>query len=180
MSWKSSGHRYGAVAMAMHWVTALAIFGLLVSGNIMDEMADDAAKTGILRVHVLIGSGVLALTLLRIGWWAFADRRPADVAGQPRWQASAAWLVHRLFYVVIIVLGASGLAMIALSGAGYILFAGAPGPLPDFDAYTPRPAHGLAAWTMMGLIAAHVGAALYHQIVRKDRVLGRMGIGSAG
>jgi cytochrome b561 len=179
MGWKSSGNRYGAVAMAMHWVTAAAIFGLLASGLIMDSMVDQAAKMNILRVHVLIGAGVLLLTLLRIAWWAFADRKPGEPAGQPRWQASAARWVHRLFYLVIIVMGASGVAMIALSGAGYILFAGAPGPLPEFETYAPRAAHGLAAWVLMAMIAAHVGAALYHQLIRGDRLLGRMGLGRA-
>lgn len=180
MSWKSDGHRYGAVAMAMHWATALAIFGLLASGLIMDDMADQAAKTSILRVHVSIGIAVLVLTLLRLGWWAFADRKPEEPAGQPKWQAAAARWVHRLFYAVIIVMGASGIAMIALSGAGFILFAGAAGPLPDFELFPPRAAHGLAAWALMAMIAAHVAAALYHQLVRGDRLLGRMGLGSAG
>lgn len=179
MGWKSDGRRYGAVAMAMHWVSAAAVFGLLASGLIMDDMADQAAKTNILRLHVSIGVAVVLLMLLRIGWWAFADRKPAEPAGQPRWQAAAARLVHRLFYFVVIVLGASGIAMIALSGAGYILFAGAPGPLPDFELLPPRTAHGLAAWTLIALIAAHVGAALYHQFVRGDRLLGRMGLGPA-
>ena len=73
----------------------------------------------------------------------------------------------------------AGIAMIALSGAGYILFAGAPGPLPEFELLPPRTAHGLAAWTLIALIAAHVGAALYHQLVRGDRLLGRMGLGPA-
>jgi cytochrome b561 len=32
----------------------------------------------------------------------------------------------------------------------------------------------------MALIALHAAAALYHQIVLKDRLLGRMGLGRAG
>lgn len=179
MAWKSNDRRYGTVAMSMHWVTAIAILGLLVSGLTMADMTDDLAKQGIVRTHVVIGFLVVVLTLLRIGWWAFADRKPDEAAPQPRWQALAARAVHGLFYVVIIVMGASGIATILLSGAGLILFGGAPGPLPDFLQYPPRIAHGLGAWLLMALIALHVAAALYHQLVLRDRLLSRMGLGRA-
>lgn len=178
MAWKSDGHRYGAVAMAMHWVTAGAIFGLLGSGLMLEQM-EQAAKVPLLRVHAAVGILVLVLTLLRIGWWAFADRRPDEPSEMPGWQASAARLVHRLFYAVLLLMGASGIAMMALSGAAEILFFGGPGPLPDFNLYAPRVPHGLGAWFLIALILAHVGAALYHQLVLKDRLLGRMGLGRA-
>lgn len=180
MSWRSDGRRYGAVAMAMHWATAAAVFGLLGSGLMMEGVAEEGARMQILRAHAATGIFVLVLTLLRIGWWAFADTRPQDVGGMPGWQAKAARLVHGLFYAVILIMGASGIAMLALSGAAAMLFAGAPGALPDFGIYAPRAPHGLGAWLMMALIAVHVGAALHHQFVRHDRVLGRMGLGRTG
>ena len=37
--------------------------------------------------------------------------------------------------------------------------------------------HGLGAFALLGLVTLHVGAALYHQLVRRDRLLARMGIG---
>ena len=179
MALKGDARRYGAVAMAMHWVTAIAILGLLVSGLTMADMTDDAAKQGIVRTHVVIGALVLLLTLLRLAWWLLADRRPDEPGGQPRWQARAASAVHGLFYVVIVVMGASGIATIMLSGAGDILFSGASGPLPDFLQYPPRLAHGLFAWVLIALIVLHVAAALYHQFVLRDRLLSRMGLGRA-
>lgn len=180
MNWKTDGRRYGAVAMAMHWTTTAAVLGLLGSGLMMDELADDAARTQVLRVHAAFGIFVLVLTLARIGWWLFADRPPPEAGGLPRWQRITARAVHRLFYAVILVMGISGIAMLALSGAVPILFAGQAGPLPDFHLYPQRAAHGLAAWLFMALIAVHVGAALYHQLVLKDRLLGRLGLGGAG
>jgi len=33
------------------------------------------------------------------------------------------------------------------------------------------------AFALLGLVLLHVGAALYHQLVRRDRLLARMGIG---
>jgi cytochrome b561 len=180
MGWKGDGRRYGAVAMAMHWATVAAILGLLGSGLAMERLTDAAARTQVLSVHAVMGGFVVLLTLLRIGWWLFADRRPAAAVGMPRWQAASAWVVHRLLYAAILVMGASGVATLALSGAIPILFGGQPGPLPAFSDIAPRAAHGLVAWLLVGLIAAHIGAALYHQLVLRDRLLGRMGLGRAG
>lgn len=175
MTWKSNADHYGRVAVLIHWVSALAIFGLLGSGLYLEDLADDAQKTSVLRIHAIMGVMILLLTLARIGWWAFADRWPGHPAGMPRWQAVSAAAVHGLLYVVMLAMAASGIAMIALSGAGDILFSGAPGPLPDFREYLPRAPHGIGGRFLMALIAAHVGAALYHQFVRRDGLMRRMG-----
>lgn len=71
-------------------------------------------------------------------------------------------------------MAASGIGMLALSGAGAILFAGASGTLPDFWAYPPRVPHGIGAWLLVTLFVLHAGAALYHQFVKRDRLLRRM------
>ncbi len=177
MSWKSTHSRYGAIAITIHWVSAILIIGLVIAGFTAANTADPAAKASILRVHAPLGSAVLALTILRICWWMFADKKPAPVAGIPKFQETAAKAVHVLLYVTIVGLAVSGIAMFALSGAGEILFGGAPGPLPDFWNYAPRYGHAILARLMAALFFIHAGAALYHQIVRKDRLLSRMGIG---
>ena len=177
MALKSDASRYGAVARAIHWVTAFAIFAMIGSGLAADAASGQLVAVNILRFHAVTGVSVLILTVLRILWWVFADRRPADTAQTPRWQASAAHGVHYAFYVVIILLGGSGLAMIALSGAGSVLSGAEAGPLPRFEDFAPRAPHGLFAWALIGLAALHILAALYHQFVVKDRLMGRIGLG---
>ena len=73
---------------------------------------------------------------------------------------------------------ASGVALAILSGLVPILL-GAPTALPNFFAFPQRYAHGVAAWAMIGLTSVHILAALYHQLWRRDRLLARMGVGSA-
>lgn len=177
MSLKSSETRYGTVAMVIHWLSALLILGLLISGFRAAGLDDADSKAAILRIHAVVGVSVLALTLIRIAWWLFADRRPADPAGMPRIQGRAARAVHLLFYAALVGMAASGLGMIVLSGAGEILFGGAPGPLPNFTDYPPRFVHGFGAFVLLALVAAHLAAAAYHQFVMRDRLLSRMGIG---
>lgn len=175
--WKSTPERYGRVAIILHWLTALFILGLMIAGSQAADMTDPVAKASLLRLHAPMGTLVLVLTLARIGWWVFADTKPHEPRGTPRLQSIAANAVHGLLYLVIIGMAGSGVAMIALSGAGNILFGSAPGPLPDFWDFTPRYVHDALNSVMLGLLALHVGAALYHQFILKDRLLARMGLG---
>lgn len=175
--WKSSPERYGRVAIAIHWTSALLIIGLMIAGFRAAGMTDSAAKAAILQIHVPIGVAVLVLTLARLGWWLFADRKPDVPAGVPHLQSLAAKAVHVLLYAAIFGLAGSGITMMILSGAGGILFGTAPGPLPDFWEFTPRHGHAVLARLLAGLLILHVGAALYHQFIRKDRLFARMGVG---
>ena len=175
--WKSSPERYGRVAVAIHWISALLIIGLMVAGFRAAGLTDPIAKASVLRIHAPIGTAVLLLTLIRLAWWLFADVKPADPAGVPRLQSIAAKAVHGLLYVAILGLAGSGIAMLALSGAGDILFGTAPGPLPDFWDFAPRYGHAALARLMVILLILHVGAALYHQFILKDRLFARMGVG---
>ncbi len=174
---RSTGTRYGAVPIAIHWITALALLGLLLSGFRAADMMDDVAKAGILRIHTAVGVAVLALTLARILWWIAVDRKPPYPTSLPRWQKIASSAVHGLLYVAILLMAGSGIAMMALSGAADIVWGGGAGPLPDFTRYPPRAGHGLGAMLLIALTLAHVAAALYHQFVLRDRLLARMGLG---
>ena len=171
---KSTSNQYGTVAVLSHWVSAILIIILIVSGFRAAGTVDPAAKAVILRVHVPIAIVVLALTLLRIVWWFGFDRKPDPVAGASRWQERIAWVVHVLFYVVILGMIASGIGMIALSGAAPLIFGGKSVPLPDFWKYSPRLPHAIGARLLIALLMLHAGAALYHHFVRRDGLLWRM------
>ena len=130
-----------------------------------------------MRGHIVLGSLVLLLTLLRIGWWIWGDRRPAPVAGQPQVQGLMASIVHYAIYAVILLMASSGIMTLVLSGALPAIIAGT--ALPDFSELIPRIAHGIMSKLLLVLLAGHIGAALYHQFIRRDRLLGRMGLGPA-
>lgn len=176
MSLKSSATRYGSVAIAMHWLTALLILALFVTGLLAEGQGDPAAQLALVRFHVPLGTAVIVLTLLRIVWWWVADRRPGLPAEQPGWQKFMAHAVHFALYAAIVLLAASGIGTLVLSGALPAIVAGT--TLPDFDTVAPRLVHGLASRLMLALLAVHIGAALWHQFVRRDHLLARMGLGS--
>ena len=174
MALKSTSDQYGTVAVSIHWVSAVLVLILIGSGFRAANTVDLAAKATILRVHVPIAIGVLALMLLRIVWWRGFDRKPGPVAGSPHWQEHTAQVVHVLFYVFILGMIASGIGMIALSGAAPLIFGGDSVMLPDLWKYPPRLPHAIGARLLLGLLILHVGAAVYHHFVRRDGLLWRM------
>lgn len=177
MSLKSTSSKYGTVAVAIHWVSAIAIITLIVSGLLAANTSKSAMKIWLLRLHIPFGIAVLALTIIRIGWWWFADKKP-DALPASRLQTRLSGIVHVLFYVAILGLGLSGVGMLILSDAAPILFGGSSADLPDFNDYPPRALHGIAARLIIALLAVHTLAAAYHQFIKKDGLLQRMWFGA--
>lgn len=174
---KSTTSKYGSVAVTIHWLSAIAIVAMLGSGFRAASMTDSAAKETILMFHVPLGVTILLLTLFRVFWWLRVEQKPSPVEGDPAWQTMAAKTIHVLFYVVILGMAVSGIGMMALSGAGAVLFGSDTGTLPDFNNYLPRMPHGLGARLMVALFVFHAGAALYHHFIKKDGLIWRMWFG---
>jgi cytochrome b561 len=177
MSLKSTPARYGSVAILIHWSSALAIVLTFAAGFVVANVAAPAQQAPILIAHITLGTVVLLLTVLRTVWWAVADKHPALPADQPPWQRLAATIVHAALYVLLLLMASSGIATLVLSGALPALFGG--GVVPDFSDLVPRLAHGVMSKLLLALFVVHVGAAIYHQAIRRDRLLARMGVGAA-
>lgn len=173
MALKSSTERYGAIAVSIHWVSALAVILMLASGQAMGW--NDDLVGNILPIHVLMGLVVGVLTLFRIVWWLAFDRQPRPVAGISAGQERLARAVHLGLYVAITIMVVSGIAMLALTGAAPQIFGG--GSLPEFDEVAPFAAHSLVSRLLLALVAGHIGAALWHQFIRRDGLIGRMRLG---
>ncbi|MEQ1900269.1 MAG: cytochrome b/b6 domain-containing protein [Devosia sp.] len=175
MGLKSTSSRYGGLAIALHWSSAVAVILTFAAGFVV---ADINPQPALLLVHIGLGSIVFLLTLLRLVWWVVGDRnRPASPEGDPAWQKVAARAVHGALYVILVLMATSGIVTVLLSGAIPTVVAG--GPVPDLSALAPRLAHGAMSKILLALFAGHVGAALWHQFVRRDHLLARMGVGRA-
>ncbi len=169
--------RYDSFAIVLHWTSAAAILVALPLGFLAAHASDSGQAAALLRIHVPLGIVIVILTLSRVVW-RLRHGPPPAVEGQPRWQAAAARISHLLLYVVPIVLGASGIALMVLSGAAPVVFSRVQGTLPDFSRFPPMAVHAASAFALVGLIALHLVATVYHQVVRRDRLLARMGIGA--
>lgn len=162
--------RYDGVAIAFHWTIAALVVLNLVSGLLYRPL---------FFTHKAVGITVLVLSIGRL-LWRLTHRAPPPPADLPRWQQIVARGTHYAFYLLILALPITGWVMssatdkrrpltwFGLFDIPYLPLA--PGPVGD----TAYDAHGLLGWLMLALLALHVGAALRHHFVLRDRVLSRM------
>lgn len=170
--------RYHPVLVALHWIVALLIFFMLAAGKlVLLMMPNTAEKITPLTGHVSIGILILVLLVIRFIVRVVTKKpAPAD-AGHPILNTIGK-VTHYLLYLAAFGMVLSGLGMAQASNLFEILFGNMGLPLPDdFWIYPPRIGHGITATVLILLIALHIGAAFYHQFVRKDGLLSRMWFG---
>jgi cytochrome b561 len=181
--------RYDFVAMILHWLTAVAILFLLPMGKWMvDAAAQHTAPPAVIfdtyQLHKSIGLSVLLLSIGRIAWRLYHPPPPLP-ASMANWEKRAANLMHIGFYVLILALPLTGWAMVSASPWGiptiwFNLFEWSHiAPLAAIEAKKPvedmfKGAHDVLGNLTILMILVHVGAALKHQFVARDNVLGRM------
>jgi len=179
--------RYNAVAMVIHWLTAITVIGLLIVGNIMADMPrTDPLKLDLYNWHKSFGVTVLLLTLIRLAW-RLTHKPPALPDEMPGWEKRVAKITHWAFYVLLLGVPLLGWSMVSASPRNIptVLFGAIPWPhipfLANMDIDQKKATkelweglHATAAYTMLVLIVLHVGAALRHRILLKDKVVQRM------
>jgi len=168
--------KYGPVAIALHWLTALLIVANLMLGLSMVPLPFSPRKLQWYLWHKWIGITVFLLTSVRLLWRLW--RPPPPPVPMPAWQHRAAALSHATLYALLLAVPVSGWIYSSATGVQVVylgLF-----PLPDLVA-KDRALAAVLRWTHVGLnlslftlVAVHAGAALRHHFVQRDAVLWRM------
>lgn len=169
--------RYSGLAIALHWLMALAIIGLLGVGVWMTGLKTSPMKIEVYTWHKWIGLTVLVLAVVR-GLWRVHRLPPPLAVSVPMWQVRASIHTHRLLYLLMFAMPLSG--WLQNSAAGF--------PLTWFGLFKVpalvgrdkalfafwQQAHEWLSWALMALIALHVLAALKHHFVDRDDTLKRI------
>ena len=169
--------RYTGVAIALHWLIAVAILGTFLLGQYMTNLQLSPAKLKLYSYHKWIGVTIFLLVLFRIAW-RLAHRPPLPPASMPAWQHSAASIAHFLLYALTLAIPVSGWLMSSASGF-QVVYLGVI-PIPDLLAKSKDAAqqlkqlHEALNWLMVLVVAMHVAAALKHHLMDRDDVLRRM------
>ncbi|MFT3726202.1 MAG: YceI family protein [Terricaulis sp.] len=193
----NSAARYAAVAIVLHWAIAAAILFNIPLGLWMHaQAASGHVDTGVFRafqLHKSVGLTVLALSLARLAW-RLMNPPPPLPAAMPKWERFAALTTHWAFYALMIALPLTGWLYVS---AGWSLEMGKPLVVETHyfglfkvpflfgldhssetarasAAYSAMLTHWLMGWATLALAALHVAAALKHQFVDRDQVLGHM------
>lgn len=171
--------RYHPLLVTLHWLLAFLIIAMLIVGFfVLDPVSNsDPRKLDVLEVHMAVGMLILALMIIRFVVRLWTARPAHATTGYPLLDRLAP-VSHYGFYVLVLLMTGTGYATALLAGLPDIVFARSGAPLPStFHIYPTREAHGYIATVLVGFIALHVLAAIYHQFVRKDGLLRRMFFG---
>ena len=173
----TSLQRYTGVAIALHWLIAVAILGTFLLGQYMTNLQLSPAKLKLYSYHKWIGVTIFLLVLMRIAW-RLAHRPPLPPASMPAWQHSAASIAHFFLYALTLAIPVSGWLMSSASGF-QVVYLGVI-PIPDLLAKSKDAAqelkqlHEALNWLMVLVVAMHVAVALKHHLMDRDDVLQRM------
>ena len=180
-------NRYTRTAIVLHWAIALLIIASVVMIWTVDSLPDDWVRP-VVDTHKSIGITVLGLAAMRL-LWRFAHRPPPLPSSYSRWERVGAHAAHGLFYVLIFALPLSGwlhdsawkdapthpmtwFGLVSWPRIGFVM---------NLDAGTKEQMHDLFftfhAWfgyVLYALFVLHVGGALKHQWLDRERELQRM------
>lgn len=169
--------RYGAVAIALHWLIAVSVLGQIVFGWYLQEIPRGTPTRGFyVNLHKSTGLTIAVLILLRLGW-RLAHPPPPLPSFMPAWERVASRISHLALYVCMLVMPSSGYVASNFSKFGVKLFNVIllpPWGIDDKRIYAVfNTIHVVTSYLFVGLIVLHVLAAVRHAL-RHDGVFGRM------
>lgn len=169
--------RYHPAHVVIHWLTALLVIMMLGVGKFAMPGIDpsDPQKPMMLQSHAYIGGAIAVLLIIRL-ILRFTTKLPAPADAGNAFLNFVGKAVHFLLYLFLIGMAVSGLGLFQMANLPAVFSGAAPYPANFFD-YLPRMGHGLLSWLVLVLVALHFGAAMFHQFIKKDNLLGRMWFG---
>lgn len=175
--------KYSRSMRILHWAMALSIIGVICAGITMVALPDrDPVKFGVFFPwHKSFGMLALFLVVARL-LIRFRTVIPPLPPGITKMEARAAAAAHIALYVLMFLVPLSGYVMSSTftqSDGVYFFGVYLPELLPKNDAWfdTLLELHHVLAFTLLGLVVLHVGAALKHHFLDRRRevdVLSRM------
>ncbi len=171
---------YTPFARALHWLITLMVAIMVPVGFIMADRGQqniwDGTTNALYSGHKLAGFILLWLMVIRV-IYRLAVGAPPKPHDMPKWQSFAAGAVHVGLYAVLILLAISGWRGISYFPALDIFGLFSLPALHNPDQAAAKQVfqmHKVLGFVLLGLLALHIGAALYHRLILKDGVMRRM------
>ena len=170
--------RYPALRRWLHWIVAVGVILMIPGGLVMSNLIPDGPlQDGIFWVHESIGAALLILMVARLAARLSLSAPPPDETLSPLERRGSGAVQHTL-YLLLFAVPALGWAGTNAFGDPVSLFG-----LFDFPAILGKDEHlsdQIFQWHLYGalaigaLITLHIGAALYHRFVKRDKLIGRI------
>jgi cytochrome b561 len=168
---------YTLTARTLHWITASLVLFNLPLGLVIANNWGGPLQDPLYNLHRSIGALIIPIILVRIVYRL--GHPPAPLPDDiPPLQQFAAGATHWALYTLLVAQPFLGWIGTSAYRAPIVVFGlfELPPIWPEDRAFSERVllVHSLIGLAIAGLLAAHIGAALHHHFVRKDRILMRM------
>lgn len=166
---------YGVAHKTFHWLVFVLLAAQYTVGSIMPHIGRDTQDAGWVHWHLMIGAAILFFVVIRLIW---RFMRPVPLLKMPAWQTTLANYTHISLYLLVLLMCVLGWSAANYRGWHIWLFGLV--QLPDLApkgadwAHTAGDVHDVFVYVLGAAILAHVGAAYYHYVFLRDRVLQRM------
>ena len=168
---------YTMTARVLHWTTAFLVLSTIPLGIVAANDWGGSMQDAIYDLHRSIGATIVPLVFLRLiyRWTHPPLPLPDDI---PQLQRFAAHTTHWGLYILLIAQPLTGWIATSAYRASVTVFSWfeLPPIWHEDRAFSEQlfSVHGLIGIAIACLAAAHIGAALHHHFVRRDRILMRM------
>lgn len=174
---------WGSVSIALHWLTALLVVGMIASGLVMTKVLEpfSSLQFTAYQWHKSFGALVFVVAAGRLAWRLGAGRTPPLPAGLKPWERMAAHVTHYGLYGLLFAMPLLGWLLVSTAPIRIPTMLFTVIPLPHLTAGPDPFVYAIASWSHWAggiafalLILMHAGAAMKHHFVLRDAVLIRM------
>jgi cytochrome b561 len=162
----------------LHWMMAMLVLAMLLIGIGMVSTVSPRYHL-ILPIHRSIGTIVIVLVSVRLINRIMNPRTPPPLPSDlPNWQKMLAQWSHWLLYTLMFLLPVIGWSMLSAADEPIVIFGSVHLPSivpPNARVFALlRLAHTAFAFVLFATFITHLGAALFHALIRRDNVLESM------
>ena len=169
--------KYPAPLRVLHWAAFAAFTFLFVTGPIMVDLdKTDPLRRDLFNLHKSVGVIAIILLAARLAV-RLRSALPALPTSLQAWETQLAHWGHRGLYALMIATPLVGYADSNLHGRPVKFFGlDLPKLFPTVEGIggTPGYVHTVLAYTLLGLVAVHVGAVVKHRYFDRADVLPRI------
>lgn len=180
MQWINTKTGYGWLSITLHWLAAIAVTVMLVTGFRADfagDAGDRATRSAMMGLHISFGATIALILLARV-FASYAQPKPTPPEQAPvlKFLSSA---THQVLLLAILLQVISGPLAVWSGGRAINVFdiISIPGPFAERNQGVHEFAellHGIGRWALAGALTLHVLGALKHALIDRDGVLQRM------
>jgi len=178
MALRNTEARYGWLAIVMHWLVAVAVFGLFGLGFWMVDLSyyDDWYRQAP-DIHRSIGILLFITVVFRLVW-KLLNPSPKPLPNHKRWEVISAHIAHWLLYLLMFVAMVSGYLISTADGSSISVFGmfevpSVTGQIKGMED-TAGFIHYWSTWALVALAGVHTLGALKHHVFDRDETLLKM------